>query len=156
MALWGVSGLDVKNAGWNGAVGLAVGAGCFGVVWCVKKLALLAHGYFYSKKQSYAYATYGSFAVGVGVAILANKYVSNSRFALITNASISKMLKLGAVQTVVGFILDCLKGNIAENTSLILTAVGTGTALAGYCSKYALFGFGAAGALLGSIRYPYP
>jgi hypothetical protein len=164
MALWGVSGLDVKNAGWNGAVGLAVGASCLGVAWGAKKLALLVYHYVNSssyfksaptQKQIDAFATkagYGSCIAGLGALAVASWYVSNSRFALITDASISKMLKLGAVQTAVGLIFDL----IAKNTLPIpiFTAIGAGVALAGHYSKLALFSFGVAGALLGSGVIP--
>ena len=152
MALWGVTGSDVKNCGWNTAVGLGVAVGCAGVAYLVKKVAEAAYARYNPKPLKTEVDTFaarssiGALVVGLGTAVVANMYIPGSRFALVTDLSYGKMFKLGTVQEVVGLMVDA----VAKHESSTFAIVGAGGALATRFSSYALIGFGAFGAAMGA------
>ena len=148
MLIMGISSSDLKNAGWNLAVGAGVASGCGLVAYCVKKIGIAV---FQSKDPNVDktkvvnLSKWAGIAAGVGVAVYVNLHAPAYRIALINDPSLSKMLKLGLVQTIVGLIGDCIK-DFEHPIFMMLGATG---ALAGYCSRYALICFGAFGALVG-------
>jgi hypothetical protein len=153
MALWGVTGSDVKNFGWNTAVGLGVAVGCGAVSWGVKKAANVGYAYFNKEKAtakekegfSKGYATWGGVAAGLGAAVLANAYLP-ARFALVSDFSTGTMFKVGVVAAVGGAILDY----VAKTAFMPFAALGALGAVASRYSAYAPAGFGLFGAAFGS------
>src|SRR5579872_4468077 len=105
--VWGVSLSDATNCGWNTAVGFGVLAACAGTAYIVRLTAAKVLDANTTMKETdktayWQYAQYASLALGLGVAGAAyifipdsSKIISNSRFALIHDDSIYKMLKLG-------------------------------------------------------------
>lgn len=154
MALWGISGSDVKNAGWNTAVGIGVAAGCFAVAYGVKKLAL----YFFDrrvltpepeKRENFEkWTNRATCALGLAASYAANAYLPGSRFALIMDNSTAKALKLALIQGFVGLFADSLVHK--KPATPIFTVLGIGVALAGRVSAYTVFGLGAVGTVIGS------
>ncbi|HEY5236425.1 MAG TPA: hypothetical protein VIJ14_09625 [Rhabdochlamydiaceae bacterium] len=148
MALWGVSGSDVTNYGWNTAVGFGVLVGCAATAYAVKYVAAMALASSKTMKQDTkdSYSAYAGIALGLAAAAAAYKFVPASRFALISDDSTSKMFKLGIVQTIVGLIID---GFVSTefNTAAIVGFGGAAVTRFGYLPLAAL---GAVGAGLGS------
>ncbi len=152
MALWGVSGSDLKTYGTNTVVGAGVVAGCAVAAWGVKKLALMAFAALKpnattsEQKKQVGYSQLAGLAVGLGAAAAAYKFVPASRFALVPDLSTSKMFKVGTVQAVAGFILD----NFFSDNFLTGTVVGFGGAAATRFGNLVLPVLGALGAGLGA------
>jgi len=106
MTLWSVSVSDFYNSRWNTGIGLGVflgGLATAGIVTGIAKKALSSDKI---NEQQYKYAQYGSALLGLAVVGAAYLYLPGSSFALITDDSTSKMLKLAVLQTVVGLALD--------------------------------------------------
>lgn len=149
--VWGVSRSDVTNCGWNTAVGFGVLGACAISAYIVRLIAFKAieasktmeRG---DKEDYNQYAQYGSVVLGLAVAGAAYMYIPGSRFALITDESTSKMLKLGAVQTVVGAAIDYFVSEEFYSAAII----GLGGALATRCGNLVLAGLGVVGTGLGS------
>jgi hypothetical protein len=148
MPLMGVSGLDLKNAGWNLAVEAGVASTCALVAYVVKEIgsAAFTPSTPAAKRKFTHFCQWTGFALGTAAAIYIDSRVSASRFALIRVPSIGKMVMFGAVQAVAGFIGDL----IADSAHPIFMLSGMGGAIAGRWNCYALIGFGTFGALLGS------
>jgi hypothetical protein len=152
MALWGVSGSDLKIFGINTAVGAGVVAGCAVAAWGVKKLACVAfaavkpNATTSEQKKAAGYCQLGGLVAGLGAAAAAYKFVPASRFALVPDLSTSKMFKVGVVQAVAGFILD----NFVSDQFLTGTVVGFGGAAATRFGNLVLPVLGAVGAGLGA------
>jgi len=156
MALWGVSGSDVKNVGWNAAVGLGILIGSTIVAALVKKGARIGYSYFNPKatdqeKKDFknSYASWGSFVIGSAAGYIATLYLP-SRCAVIVDLSTSKMFKVGAATTVAGWILDMIAHN---DKAPFFTLIGAGVALAGRFTQYPVLGLGALGAAVASGLY---
>jgi hypothetical protein len=146
--VWGISGVDVSNNGWNLAVGCGVAAGCGIAAYAVAKLGEVAFApatdankeQRESAYKKMDYARYAGVAVGLGAAYyLAFNFVPASRFALVTDDSNSKALKLGAVQTAIGFAINYFT---ESNSGAV---AGLGGALATRFGNVVLLGFGAFG-----------
>jgi len=152
MALWGVSGSDLKTFGFNTAVSAGVVAGCAVAAWAVKKIALMAFAYAkpnatHTEQKTYVgYSKLAGLAVGLGAAAAAYKFVPASRFALVTDVSTSKMFKVGVVEAIAGFILD----NVVSKDFNTGVVVGFGGALATRFGNLVLPVLGAVGAGLGA------
>ena len=148
MSIMGISRSDLNNSGWNLAVGAGVASGCALVAYLVKRTGVAILNPKALKKNSHLThrCELAGAAVGTLAAFYMNSHISASRYALINDPSLGKMLKLGLVQAVAGLFLDC----IMDLTKTVLTIFGAGGAVAGYSSRYALIGFGALGALIGS------
>lgn len=147
MALWGVSGSDVTNCGWNTAVGLGVFATCAVTAYGVKKVAAIALNSFttWNNADKASYSQYAGAALGFAPAIAAYKFVPGSRFSLISGGS-NTMLMLSLVPVAVGLAIDKFVG-LKYYTA---TLVGLNSAAAAH-SGYSLFvGLGALGAGFGS------
>ena len=147
MALWGISGSDVKGALWNTAVSLTIQVGCAGIAFAVNKCTRAAFTLFseLTPDRKLRFRQLG-FVVGIGSAIAACMTLPSSRFALATNHSTSTMIKLGALQTAAGLIFD---HHHPTHIALLMTVAGSGAAIAGRFTSYALIVVGAWGALFG-------
>jgi hypothetical protein len=133
--VWGISGVDVSNNGWNLAVGCGVAAGCGFAPATDASKEQRESAY---KKMDYV--RYAGVAVGLGAAYyLAFNFVPASRFALVPDDSNSKALKLGAVQTAIGFAINYFT---ESNSGAV---AGLGGALATRFGNVVLLGFGAFG-----------
>ncbi len=100
--VWGVTASDFNNCKWNTGIGLGMFLSCLataGIVTAIAKKAL-------ASAKINEYAQYGSALLGLAVIGAAYLYLPNSSFALITDDSTSKMLKLAVLQTVVGAAFD--------------------------------------------------
>ncbi len=149
--VWGVSSSDVTNCGWNTAVGFGVLAACAGTALAVRMLAgaaINSSKTMNEKEQDTyrQYAQYAGVALGLAVAGAAYKFIPNSRFALITDDSNGKMLKLGVLQTVFGAFIDYFVSKDCPTGAV----VGLGGALATRCGNLVLPALGVVGAGLGS------
>jgi len=158
MPIIGISGSDLKNSGQNLAVAAAMTTSSAVVAWGVRKLVskifdrvsplpLNASTNEKNKRNGrVGFTNLGlGLAAGVGAAWYVNSKISASRYALITDPSLGKMLKLGIVQTVAGFCIDYMLGHEMPG----FTVFGAGAAIAGHWSRYSYIGFGAFGALIG-------
>lgn len=146
MALGGISGSDVKGALWNTVVSLTIQVGCAGIAYAVNKLTRAVFTLFSEPTHEHKFRMRRlGLAVGIGAAIAACICLPSSRFALATRST-NTMLRLGAVQTAVGFIFDYL---YPTHIALLMTVAGSGAALAGRFTSYALILVGAWGALFG-------
>jgi len=155
MALWGVSRSDVTNNGWNTVVGVGVVAGCVAAALVVKTIAAKCFATWNKKpsdteksKHAFYSSTLGA-AAGLAATAALCYFIPGSRFALITDDSISKMFKLGAAQAVSGFVIDYF-----ANSNYIATIVGLGGAVATRFAYPVLGALGAVGAGLGSGLIP--
>jgi len=149
MALLSISSSDLADSGWNTAVGCGVLASPAITMAFVNGLAFV---FFMTSRLRNDWATKG--AIGVGVASIPISFlvscavclaIPGSRFALIADDSISKMLKLAVLQGIAGAVIDYLvskKPNIA-------TAVGLCGALATYIGPLPFVALGALGTKLG-------
>jgi hypothetical protein len=151
MAIWGVSGSDVTNCGWNTVIGGGVLLGCATTAYLVRLLAskalASAKTMQIKDKQAYMqYAQYVGVALGVGISGAAYLLIPGSRFALITDESTSKALKLGVLQTVVGVIID----NFVSKDFTTAAVVGLGGAAATRFGNLVLPVLGLVGTGLGS------
>jgi hypothetical protein len=155
MAIWGVSSSDVTNCGWNTVIGGGVLLGCATTAYLVRLLAskALASATTMKTKDKQAYMQYAQYAgvvLGLAVAGAAYWFIPNSRFALITDDSTSKMLKLGVLQVVAGAIID----NFVSKDFNTAAVVGLGGALATRCGNLVLPVLGLVGAGLGAGFIP--
>lgn len=150
--VWGISSADLKIYGWNTAVTCGVALGCAVAAYGVKKLAEYA---FANTKPNAPTADKEHHAklsrnvgllVGIGATAAAYKFVPASRFALVTDELTNTMWKLGALQAIVGFILDKSVGNKFPAFAVL----GAGGAAATRFGTVVLIGAGALGAALGS------
>ncbi len=160
MPIMGISSSDLKNTGWNLAVAAGMTASSGVVAWGVGKLAEtiinrfspLQRGASKAQKETRESQVFMTqmvlgLATGVGAAWYINSKVSASRYALITDPSLGKMFKLGAVQTIAGFCIDYF---VIEGP--FFTLFGAGAAISNHWNRYSYIGFGLLGALAG-INY---
>jgi len=160
MALFGVSGSDVKTAGYNAAVGLIVAGSCFAVAIGVKKFAMWAFdkrnptpetG---KRESAETWTSRGALALGLAASYAASVYLPGSRYALIATNSTRELLKLGAIQAVCGLFIDGMAhAKKYKGLNPTFTELGVGVALASFASRYssiAVLGFSAFGALIGA------
>lgn len=161
MPIMGISGSDLKNTGWNLAVAAGMTASSAIVAWGVGKLVSTVFDRVSPLDQAASsnqrqkriekeeFTQTGlSLVAGVGAAWYINSKISASRYALITDPSLGKMFKFGAVQAAVGFLIDYARGGEAPFCGVL----GAGAAVAGHWSRYSYIGFGLLGALAG-IHY---
>jgi|GEM_PF-1789446 len=160
MALGGVSVSDLKTYGFNTAVYAGVVGGCAAVAWLVKKLALMGLERISARTKQTTnetkedkearhekYASRFALVVATTVAAAAYKFIPASRFAL--DDSNSKAFKIGVIQLLFGFIVDCYFTKGFYNGM----ALGVGATAATRFATLALpavAGFGTFGALLGT------
>jgi hypothetical protein len=152
MPITGISGSDLKHASWNFTVATGVALTCG---WVARRVCTYAHkrAHYYLKpkpqsteaKRAWNIAQWTGVAAGVGVASLVHWKISGSRFGLIHNPSLDKMLKLGAGQAALGLALDLW----IKTGRPFFTGFGAAVAAAGLWSRYSLIGIGAIGALVG-------
>jgi hypothetical protein len=159
MPIMGISGSDLKNTGWNLAVAAGMTASSAVVAWGVGKLVSTVFDRVSPldqatssiqeqkriQKEELTQTGLGLVA-GVGAAWYINSKISASRYALITDPSLGKMFKLGAVQAAVGFLIDWMRGGEAPFCGVL----GAGSAVAGHWSRYSYIGFGLLGASAGT------
>lgn len=158
MPIMGISSSDLKNNGWNLAVAAGMTASSAVVAWGVGKLVstifnhvsplhqLTSSNQRHKRQQKEALNQLGlGLVAGVGAAWYINSKVSASRYALITDPSLGKMFKLGAIQTAIGFLIDYARGGEAPFCGVL----GAGAAVAGHWSRYSYIGFGLLGTLAG-------
>jgi hypothetical protein len=155
MTVFGISGSDLKNAGWNLTAAASVTAACAVIAWIVKAYSFdilnrapQSNDSSLTHNKLLAHSRWKGFAVGLSAAWLINSKISNSPHALITDPSLDKMLKFALIQTVFGGILD----RTLRSSNHVFTIFGAAVAAAGYWSRYSLFVFGAFGALIGADR----
>jgi hypothetical protein len=157
MTVWGISGSDVTNYGWNTAVGFGVVGACAATAYAVRLLAAkvtppptkgLAALEMKSRAQLIKYTPLASLVLGLAVAGAAYVFIPNSRFALITDDSTSSMLKLGVLQGIAGTILFVTK---RAYSGAIVTLGGV---LATRFGNLGLAGLGVVGAVLGAMILP--
>lgn len=151
MPIMGLSGTDLKHAGWNLTVAAGVVVAC---AFLAKRVSLYAYGYTskYLKarpgtpesQRAWNIAGWTGVAVGIGAASLMNWKISSSRFGLINNPSLDKMFKLGTGQAALGLALDSWIESFP-----FFTGCGSAIAAAGHWNRYSLIGIGAIGAVLG-------
>ena len=158
MALGGVSVSDLKTFGFNTVVCAGVVGSCAAVAWLVKKLALMGFARFVPAKakenqeettaRHEKFASMIGLALGLGAAFAAYKLIPTSRFALVANDSNSKALKLGVIQFLFGFMIDCYLTKGFYNGM----AVGVGSTAATRFAPLALpvAGLGLYGAAVGA------
>lgn len=158
MPIMGISGSDLKNTGWNLAAAAGMTASSAVVAWGVGKLAgtiinrafPLPRGAFSDEREkrkervSYLKLTLG-LVTGVGAAWYINSKVSTSRYALITDPSLGKMFKLGAIQAAVGLLIDSARGGEVPFVGLF----AAGAAISNHCNRYSYIVFGLLGAAAG-------
>jgi len=151
MAVWGIFGSDIKCALWNTAVSLTIQVGCAGIAFAVNRCYRAAFTLFSKPTPDHTlrFRQLG-FVIGIGAAIATCIYLPHSRFALAANASTSTMLKLGIIQTVTGLIFDYTH---PTHIALLMTVAGSGAALAGRYTSYALILVGTWGALFGVAEH---
>lgn len=136
MALWGVSGSDLKTFGFNTAVCAGGFVSCMAVAWGVKKLVMVGFALAAARAKTIAISEKDNktekissalgVAAGFGAAFLVYKFLP-ARFALITDDSNSKALKIGALQAVVGALFDYLTANRFSAGTLIAASGAIGT-----------------------------
>jgi hypothetical protein len=93
------------------------------------------------------YSQIASAVIGCGAAAVAYFFVPGSRFALISDDSVSKNLKLQIVQCIVGLIIDKFVGNKCYTATVVTLS---GVPAAGPYGYLILASLGAVGAGLGS------
>lgn len=158
MPIMGISGSDLKNNGWNLAVAVGMTASSAVVAWGVGRLVskifdhvsplhqLTSPNQIHKRKQKEQLTQLKlGLVAGIGATWYINSKVSASRYALITDPSLGKMFKLGAIQTAIGFLIDWMRKGEAPFCGVL----GAGAAVAGHWSRYSYIGFGLLGALAG-------
>ena len=158
MPIMGISTSDLKNNGWNLVVATGMTASSAAAAWGVGKLVSIFYNRVIPLTSNYSIAQKNSrhnqrnrarlllgLTAGVGAAWYINSKISNSRYALITDPSLGKMFKLGVVQSVVGFLIDSVRGGKVPFVGVL----GVGAAVAGHWSRYSYIGFGLLGAAAG-------
>lgn len=158
MPIMGISSSDLKNTSWNLVVAAGMTASSAIVAWGVGKLASTIINRVYplprnafeaakeTRKEQVGYVKLGlGLTAGVGAAWYINSKVSTSRYALITDPSLGKMFKLGAIQTTVGLLIDLVRQGEVPFCGML----GAGAAIAGHWSRYSYIGFGVLGAAAG-------
>jgi hypothetical protein len=147
--VWGISGSDVSHNVWNLAVGSGIAVGCavaaFGVELIAKNALRPKDGTFEQKETARNISWYLGVAAGLAATGAAYYYLPASRFALITDNSNSKAVKLGAAQAIAGFVADRFL-SVGSNTG---TVIGIGGALATRFGNVVVLGFGALGTAFG-------
>lgn len=150
MALWGVTGSDVKSVGMNAMVEIGVAAGCAGLAALIKKVLQVGLKNRTLTDRQQGYCTAFSMFVGFLGAYAAHKHIPASRFSLIPNLHTSSLVKLGAILTLFGLAID----HLATKKDLKFTGFGFTFALANYFINYGVLGVGMLGAYQGAHLIP--
>jgi hypothetical protein len=158
MTIMGISGADLKNNGRNLAVAAGMTASSAVVAWAVGKLVATifnnvsppsphaSNKQILKREEQVEFTQFGlGLVVGVVTVGYINSKVSASRYAFITDPSLSKMFKLGVIQAATGYLIDYLR----KGEDPFLAALGAGAAVAGHWSRYSYIGFGVLGAIAG-------
>ncbi len=152
MSIWGVSGSDFQKAGSNLAVAGAVFSASAALSWIVKRVAQSTCAIFKINTSANVVKAiqWTSAAAGIGAAVFINSKLSNSRFAIIGEPALHKVLKVGAVEVIVGLFAD---GSLHLETP-ICTFFAIFTAAVSLCTRYSLISVGAWGAIVGTTVLP--